>query len=325
MRFIETLRKRRGEGSSQPRSADARQPESSGKSSSLGRIGVLHPREATFGAPSQDFATTSDRNSSQDVVNNISSNAESSSGVELLTQSTIFRKHIIEETNANQRLVAITQPNSIYSEEYRRIRNRLLRSHKRQGLRTIVISSSIAGEGKSVTALNLALMLANTANLRVLIVDADMRNGRITDYLGIDGSIGGLSDVLSGQKPLSDVIFRIEPVGLFVLPAGASRNDLPELLVSDAFASLKDSLERAFDLIVIDTPPIGFFSDASVIIDASDALILIVGVNQVSGADIARIVRLVPQEKLIGLVLNRASETLARSGEYDSNYYYSDY
>lgn len=325
MRFIETLRKRRDEGLSQSRSADARPPENSGKSSSLGRIGWLHRKEATFGAPGQDFAATPNSDGNQDATDGVSSSAESSSGVELLNQSTIFRKHIIEETNANQRLVAITQPNSIYSEEYRRIRNRLLRSHKRQGLRTIVISSSVAGEGKSVTALNLALMLANTENLRVLIIDADMRNGRITDYLGIDGNVGGLSDVLSGQKLLSEVIFRIEPVGLFVLPAGASRNDLPELLVSDTFTSVKDSIERAFDLIVIDTPPIGFFSDASVIIDASDALILIVGVNQVSGADIARIIKLVPQEKLIGLVLNRASETLARSGEYDSNYYYSDY
>ncbi|NMT19087.1 capsular biosynthesis protein, partial [Vibrio parahaemolyticus] len=82
--------------------------------------------------------------------------------------------HYLEESNINSRLVAITQPNSIYSEEYRRIRNRIIKYHKNHNCRSIVISSATAGEGKSVTALNLALMLAGAENLRVLIIDSDM-------------------------------------------------------------------------------------------------------------------------------------------------------
>ncbi|MEW6362598.1 MAG: hypothetical protein AB1477_10850, partial [Acidobacteriota bacterium] len=75
-----------------------------------------------------------------------------------------------------------------------RIRNRIIKYHKNHNCRSIVISSATAGEGKSVTALNLALMLAGAENLRVLIIDSDMRNGRIASYLGIEEACPGLSD-----------------------------------------------------------------------------------------------------------------------------------
>lgn len=326
MRFKETLRKRLRESGAQRPASAVKSAMKAGAPSSTASSNLIPERDIKIGVPN-----STNINNGIHIESDVTGIAYETSASheanhnDLENFTHVTRTHYLEESNINSRLVAITQPNSIYSEEYRRIRNRIIKYHKNHNCRSIVISSATAGEGKSVTALNLALMLAGAENLRVLIIDSDMRNGRIASYLGIEEACPGLSDFLSGQVAFSETLISIEPTKLFLLPAGQCRNDVPELLVNDAFLKLRILAERHFDLVIVDTPPIGFFSDASSVIEMFDALLLIVGTNQIAGHELRRTVNLVPKEKLLGLVLNRANETLARSDDYESAYYYSNY
>ncbi len=126
-------------------------------------------------------------------------------------------------------LLAITEPRSPECEQYRSLRTRLLQAGERQRMRAFVITSAGIGEGKTLTALNLAWLLAQTDGVRALVIDADLRQPCAADYLGIETDCG-LSEVLTGETKLLEAIVKLQPSGLHLLPGGAAREDVAELL-----------------------------------------------------------------------------------------------
>ena len=136
-----------------------------------------------------------------------------------------FASYDISPTRVEPHLVAVSQPRSPYCEQFRSLRTKLLQAGERKKMRAFVITSAGVGEGKTLTALNLAWLLAQTDGMRALIIDSDLRQPCATEYLGIEASIG-LSDVLGGTVRLEEALVRLDPAGLYLLPGGKRRDDV---------------------------------------------------------------------------------------------------
>lgn len=215
----------------------------------------------------------------------------------------LFLKWELEAALVNPRLVAITQPQSVYCEQYRKLRTYFLNLRESSKIRSVVIASYGASEGKSITAGNLALLLAQVKGLRVLLVDADMRRSTLADYFGFEPR-HGLADVLSGNVKINDAVIKLLPAGLHFLASGGTRPDISELVSGDGF---KDFMARAltmFDSIIFDVPPIGLFTDAAALAAQTDATILVARSNSTSGSDISEAMMQIPREKIVAGVLS---------------------
>src|SRR6266576_1224039 len=226
-----------------------------------------------------------------------------------------FMSYTISAARVEPHLVAITQPRSAYNELFRSLRTRVLQAGEHQQMRTIVITSAGIAEGKTLTALNLSWLLAQTEGVRALIIDSDLRRPCATNYLGINVPVG-LSEVLGGDLNFEDAIVRLEPAGLYLLPGGKARDDVAELLSGPTYARLLTDVRRMFDYIIIDAPPLGIFTDANVLMNRADGALLVVRSGKTRYSIIDRLIEQIPRERLLGVVLKRSVE------EIDSNAYY---
>lgn len=158
-------------------------------------------------------------------------------------------------------------------EEFRSLRTTLQFVDVDQPPRVIVITSALASEGKTTTACNLAIALAQSS-LRVCLVEADMRRPNAATLMGIDGSIG-LSNVVAGQIDLADALMPWHRGLLTILPAGTTPPDPTRLLGSKNMAAVLATLRTDFDFVIIDAPPILPVSDAAVLARAADGAVLV--------------------------------------------------
>ncbi|HXI61409.1 MAG TPA: CpsD/CapB family tyrosine-protein kinase, partial [Pyrinomonadaceae bacterium] len=212
-------------------------------------------------------------------------------------------------------LVAITKPRSPECEQFRSLRTRLLQASEREHKRAFVITSAGVGEGKTLTAVNLAWLLAQTDGVKALLIDADLRQPCAADYLGVETEFG-LSEVLTGETRFNEAVVKLEPSGLYLLPGGAAREDVAELLSGPRFGRLLDEARKHFDYIIIDAPPLGVFTDANLLINRADSAILVVRAAKTRYAAVDRLLEQLPRERMLGVVLNRADTKL------DENAYY---
>jgi len=222
----------------------------------------------------------------------------------------------VDPARVEPHLVALTQPRSPHAERYRSLRTRLLHASERKKLQAIVITSAGVMEGKTVTALNLSWLLAQTDGVRALLIDGDLRHPCAGEYLGIDVPVG-LSEVLAGEAKLAETIVRLEPAGLYLLPGGQPRDDVTELLSGPKFNAVLEELRRTFNFIIIDAPPLGIFTDATVLIGRADGALVIVRAGQTRFSTLDRVLEPLPRERLLGVVLNAAEEA-----PDESEYYY---
>ncbi|MGE3465729.1 MAG: CpsD/CapB family tyrosine-protein kinase [Pyrinomonadaceae bacterium] len=230
-----------------------------------------------------------------------------------------FVSWTVDAERVEPRLVAITQQTSNYCEEYRSLRTHVLHKSQRQKLQAIVVASSNPSEGKSVTALNLSWLLAQTDGVNCLIIDSDLRMPSLGDYLGIETD-KGLSHVLDGDATLADSIVRLEPSGLHILTGGDARNDVAEMISGPKFKEILDEAREMFDFIIIDAPPLGIFTDATVLINHADGAMLVVRANRTSYSVIDRILEPLPKDRLLGVVLNQSEDVMEES-HYNYGYY----
>jgi len=233
-----------------------------------------------------------------------------------------FVTYDISPSRVEPHLIAVSQPRSAYTEQYRNLRTKVLQAGERMQTRAIVVTSAGIAEGKTLTALNLAWLLAQTEGVRALVIDSDLRRPCATDYLGIDAE-GGLSEVLGGQLRLEDAIVRLEPAGLHLLPGGRPRDDVAELLSGPSYERILNEVRRMFDYIIIDAPPLGIFTDANVLMSRADAGILVVRAGKTRYSAIEKLLEQMPKERLMGVVLNRTAEQPEESSYYYQHRYYN--
>jgi capsular exopolysaccharide synthesis family protein len=231
------------------------------------------------------------------------------------TRAVEFSSREVLTARVEPHLVAITDSRSPECEQFRSLRTRLLQAGERERKRAFVITSAGPGEGKTLTALNLAWLLAQTDGVKALLIDADLRQPCAADYLGIETGYG-LSEVLTGQTRFTEAVVKLAPSGLHLLPGGAAREDVAELLSGPRFGRLLDEARKHFDYIIIDAPPLGVFTDANLLINRADSAILVVRASKTRYAVVDRLLEQLPRERMLGVVLNRTDTKL------DENAYY---
>jgi capsular exopolysaccharide synthesis family protein len=233
-----------------------------------------------------------------------------------------FPTQEISHARVEPHLIAITDPRSPHAEQYRALRTRILHAGEKRKVQAIVVSSAGVMEGKTVTALNLAWLLAQTDGVRALLIDGDLRRPCAAEYLGIDAPAGGLSEVLAGETTLEKSIIRLEPAGLHLLPGGTVRDNVAEILSGPKFSKLLAELRRMFDFIIIDAPPLGIFTDATVLINRADGALMVVRSGKTRYAALDRVLEPLPRERLLGIVLNGADDNNDDSSSYYQRRYY---
>lgn len=190
------------------------------------------------------------------------------------------------------------------AEQYRIIRTKL--RHHPQQPRMLLISSPMSGDGKTVSAANLAGALALQENLRVLLVDCDFRRSSLTKLLGLDASgAPGLSEVLRGEATLESALVSIGQFpNLYVLPPGDPRPNPSELLSTARWEALTELFRREFRFTVFDAPPVGAVADYDLIQLACDGVILVARPDHTNRQLWRRALEVVPKSKQLGVILN---------------------
>lgn len=226
-------------------------------------------------------------------------------------------------------LVMAHRPKDAVSERYRRLRSKLEISREETGsaAKVVLVTSSVPDEGKTTTALNLALAFAEERQRSTLLVDLDLRRPSVGRYLTPPPSLG-LSEMLGENVALDHVIIPVKSSRLHVLPAGRPASNPTELLRSAALGSAIEELRRRFDWIVVDTPPCVPFSDATVLQPLVDGTLLVVRAGVTAKATVERALESLEAGPLLGVVLNDVVATPVdryyyRYDDYDP-YRYSD-
>jgi protein-tyrosine kinase len=202
-------------------------------------------------------------------------------------------------------------------EQYRRLAAELVRAQEAHDVRTVLIASAAPGEGKSVTAANLALTLARSYRRNVLLVDADLRLPSLHEIFNVSNTTG-LGDLLAGGQ-----FGRVAPIEVFpsltLLPAGRPTADPVGILSSPQLQRLVEEASTRFDWVIIDTPPVALLTDAKLLTSLVDAVLLVIAAGRTQYDYLARAVQAVGRERILGVVLNRVTEGVIRQG-YGSYY-----
>lgn len=176
-------------------------------------------------------------------------------------------------------LVAHQDPGSIHAEQYRSLRTNILSDQQKKSC-CLLITSTEAGEGKTVTCLNLAFVLAELPDIRVLVVDGDMRKTDLTTLLRVNKT-PGLAEFLRGSATLKDVIQPTLSPNLDVIPSGQTqREEIGEILSRVSTSKLIPDLRRQYDCILVDTPPVSGVSDTGVWGRAVGEALMVIRMNK---------------------------------------------
>lgn len=197
--------------------------------------------------------------------------------IERATDSPILGGIAFDPDADSRPLVVHSDPRSPRAESFRTLRTNLQflplqRGESKRG-RSFVLTSAGPSEGKSTTAVNLALALAETGS-RVALIDGDLRLPMVAKYLGLEGA-AGLTNVLIGETEVSDVLQRWGQGSLYILPAGRIPPNPSELLGSRAMGELLDTLTNHFDFVIVDAPPLLLVTDAAVLSHIADGALLV--------------------------------------------------
>jgi capsular exopolysaccharide synthesis family protein len=227
--------------------------------------------------------------------------------------------------DADPFLVALHQPMSVVAEQYRGLRNRIERLARQDGIQVLGITSSVKGEGKSLTATNLAAVMAQGAAKRVLLVDADLRRPKVDKLLAVHRS-PGLADYLQGEAEWEGLFQHTPYYGLDVVGAGETRGHPSDLLAGPAMQEFVAQCRRQYDYIIFDTPPLLPISDVNFLVELLDGVVLVVRANKTGRGLVRQAAESLPQGKILGTLLNRAQSMRQGYGYgYGKGGYYSKY
>jgi protein-tyrosine kinase len=198
---------------------------------------------------------------------------------------------------------------------YRMLRTQVLQRARANGLNTVGVVSAINGEGKTLTAINLALSLAAEPNQTVMLVDLDLRRPAIAKTLGLNPD-SGLESWFGGDDPTKRVCYALEGVDrLYVLPTLAPVAHSSETLAGLGTRRLLNELRDRDSgrLLIVDLPPVLLSDDALMVAPLLDAVVLVVNERRTRREDVARVIELLGNTRIIGTVLNRSSESENRA------------
>lgn len=205
--------------------------------------------------------------------------------------------------------------NAVGAEQFRSLRSRLCQLRASQPLRTILITSALAGEGKTFVTFNLAQAIVQQRDQRVLIIDADLRSSRLHRLLGAPHT-PGLSEYLEGKADEIAVMQSSQDGNLYLVPGGTQVANPSELLANGRLKRLIDCVAPLFDWVIVDSPPCLPVTDANVAADCCDALLLVVKAYSTPAEIAQRAKEELRGKNVLGVVFNSVSEKLLTYGSY---------
>ncbi len=240
--------------------------------------------------------------------------------VRALTDSSILGVVAFDQEVPRHPVILRDEPLAAPSEAVRRLRTNLQFIDVANRPKSIVISSSIPGEGKSTIAINLAVSLADTG-ARVILVDADLRRPSIADYAGMEGNVG-LTTVLIGRADVEDVVQPLGSSTLDILPAGQIPPNPSELLGSPAMAGLLDRLVATYDMVLLDSPPLLPVTDAAVLSKLAGGVLVVVGADRIHRPQLQETLGSLKTAgaHVFGIVINKINRRVAGTYSYESGY-----
>jgi protein-tyrosine kinase len=212
-------------------------------------------------------------------------------------------------------LIDVERPHEVPAEEFRSLRTRLNHLQSQQDLHSIVVTSASPAEGKTFTAVNLALAQSQLET-PVLLADLDLRRPVIHNLLQCERA-PGFSDFVLGEKPLEDCVRRIEGTNLYFLPAGSQVKNPLELLNMRHVQHTLQGLRKIFNWIILDTPPLLFSADANLLSTLTDGTLIVVRIGSTTYDNVIRAMQTLCENNVLGIVANGA-----RAGELYSKYTY---
>jgi capsular exopolysaccharide synthesis family protein len=205
-------------------------------------------------------------------------------------------------------------------EQYRRLAATLHQGQTEHGIKVIMLTSALPGEGKTLTSSNLALTFSESYHRRVLLIDADLRRPSLHQLFDIDGTVG-LTEGLTAAEDQPLALHRVSP-HLTVLPAGRPTTNPMDALTSDRMQRLVAEARDVFDWVIVDTPPVGLIADANLLAAMADGALLVIKAESTPYPVVRRAVDTLGRDRVLGVVLN---QTLADTptSKYDYAGYYS--
>jgi capsular exopolysaccharide synthesis family protein len=248
-------------------------------------------------------------------------NAAAAPGVRLNIQPGMLQEVVVVpyQPAPESHLLDLNNSHETPAEEFRTLRTRLNHLQTLQPLHSVVVTSPSPAEGKTFTAVNLALAESNLAESSVLLGDFDLRRPIIHNLFQIDRT-PGLSDYLTGRCTFPQALRRIEGMNLYLLPAGSPVKNPLELLNLRQVKSLFEELPRSFNWAIFDTPPLLFSADANLLATLADGAVLVVKIGSTTFDNVTRAMQSLCENNVLGIVANgaRASELYSKY-----TYYYS--
>jgi len=205
------------------------------------------------------------------------------------------------------RLVAVEKEGSLGAEKFRFLAVRLRHLRQTRPLKKILITSTIPQEGKSTVAANLACTLARRKQHKTLLIEGDLRRPTLAQKFGL-GRIPGLSEWLRGDTETMN-IYRLEALGLWILPAGSAPENPLELMQSGKLSPTMEQLTAWFDWIIIDSPPVLPLADTSMWARLADGVLLVTRKSITEKQQLKRGLEAIERGKLLGALVNGSTDT----------------
>jgi capsular exopolysaccharide synthesis family protein len=213
----------------------------------------------------------------------------------------------LDEARLHTRLVLFTDPQSTGCEQYRTLRTQVFHAAERQLTQVLLVTSAVAGEGKTSTILNLAWAIAQSKEKRVLVIDGDLRRPSVSSYLGLDFELG-FSKVINDVSEALPAIVRVSGSTLYILSSNREATQPAELLSRERVGETLTELRKYFDYILIDAPPVVAFADARLLANHADSIIVIVRAGLAGHSTVERAIEALPANRILGVVLNGADQ-----------------
>lgn len=211
----------------------------------------------------------------------------------------------MSKSKVDQRVITYFDQKAVITEQYKILRTNVLSINKVKPPKVLAVSSSVHSEGKTLTALNLAMAIAQaTHKPRVLLIDADLRRGRVAKYLGVNQPIG-LSDILKDEVKPSEALFNIDVENLTFVASGHTPSNPVELLSSDRMRRFLALMRSKFDHIIVDTPPVISVTDAGIVGSQTDGVLMVIQAGRTQRGIVKRATELLHQahSKVLGHIL----------------------
>ncbi len=229
----------------------------------------------------------------------------------------------IRNSKPDTKIVTYHFPNSLISEQYRVLRTNLRTQFTKEKAQVILISSAIHGEGKTITAVNLAHSLAEMGDCKVALIDADLRRGKVADYLSLGKDLPGLSTYLTKDISAKEVMVRNSLDNFFIMPRGPIPENPSEVVSSYKFNVLIAELRNHFDCIIVDSPPIMSVADANILGRHVDCVLMVIQARRAPKSVIAHANLLFKQAevRMLGYILTNVE---FQSADYRYYYHYNE-